>query len=205
MQASSILSSSVAITVLLLGACGGGGGEDDDANPTAADGGVGVDGAPSSLDAGDVSDSPDAGPQSSGLSSTLTSDCATLQGRAVVNVNGNLGISFTDADSPFTFRGSLQFELASNFSGTIPNPENWDGSSARQIVAMTTSEFALHGNHCWFQNDASPAGSVSILDYQPSAGIVKAEFTALRLRSCVGESVCTISGTIETTGQGVFE
>ena len=192
---------------LLAGpACSSDGGDDGGGDSVAADGGVGPDGSSSAADAGGGGGTgADAGSQSSGLDSTLVSDCAVFEGRAVVNFNGNLGISFTDSDSPFTFRSTLQFELDSNYSGMIPNPENWDGAQSRQIVAVTTPEFALHGNHCWFDNDASPAGSVTILDYRPSEGIVKAEFNALRLRSCVGATVCTVSGTIETTGQGVFE
>ena len=34
------------------------------------------------------------------LISTLSSSCATLQGRAIVNYNDNLGIAFPESDSP---------------------------------------------------------------------------------------------------------
>ncbi len=49
--------------------------------------------------------------------STLTSPCATLQGRAIVNYNDNLGIMFTEHDSPYTFLGSVQFQLPDGFTG----------------------------------------------------------------------------------------
>jgi hypothetical protein len=167
-------------------------------------------GEPSSskgVDAGDgpgrdAASNPDGG--SNAIDSSLTSGCATLQGRAVVNHNGNLGIAFTESDSPFTFVGSVQFELPDGFTGAVPNPENWDGSSARRVVAMTTPGFELHGNHCWAQAQP-PSGSVVIDEYRPSDGIVKATFTALPLHSCTGGSVCTVSGMIETTGEGVFD
>ena len=51
-------------------------------------------------------------PNGNALASTLTASCATLQGRAIVNENGNLGIAFTEGDSPYTFLGSVQFELS---------------------------------------------------------------------------------------------
>jgi len=138
------------------------------------------------------------------IASTLTSACATLQGRAIVNFNGNLGISFTEADSPYTFLGSVQFELPDGYTGAVPVPENWDGSSPRRVVAMSTPSFELHGNHCWM-NAQPPAGTLVIETYRPADGIVKATFSAFPLRSCTGASVCTITGTIETTGEGVFE
>ena len=146
----------------------------------------------------------DAGEQT-GLHSTLVSDCGTLQGRAIVNFNDNLGITFTEDESPYTFLASVQFELTSGYTGAIPNPENWDGNGAREIVAMTTAAFDTHGNHCWLRAQPAAAGSVVISEYRPSQGIVRAEFQALTLRSCVGDSVCTISGELATTGEGVFE
>ncbi len=187
---------------LVLVACGGGEPIDDQLT----DGGSSAtaDAATSASDAM-PGESVDAGGGASQLASTLSSDCATLQGRAVVNVNGNLGISFTEPESPFTFLGSIQFEVPSNFTGAIPNPEAWDGNGPRQIVAVTSSAFSLHGNHCWFDDSPSAPGSVVIDDYRPSEGIVKAEFSSLVLRSCSGVATCTINGSIETTGQGVFE
>jgi hypothetical protein len=190
------------LIALLLTACEGGEDNEDDGF---ADGG-----AESAADAGPSNDAmpgeaTDAGSSDSQLISSLTSDCSTLQGRAIVNFNGNLGISFTEAESPFTFLGSIQFEIPSDWNGAIPNPENWDGSSARQIVAVTSSAFTLHGNHCWFEDSPQAPGSVVISDYRPSEGIVKAQFDSLALRSCTGAAVCTVSGSIETTAAGVFE
>jgi len=147
----------------------------------------------------------DAPAGSNRIASTLTSSCATLQGRAIVNHNGNLGIAFTEDASPYTFLGSVQFELPAGFTGAIPNPESWDGSSPRKVVAMTTPSYQLHGNHCWLNGALPSGGSVVITEYRPTDGVVKATFTALPLRSCTGASVCTISGSIETTGEGVFE
>ena len=186
---------------VLLAACGGGEALDEDEVASAdagttADAGAGSDAMPGPVaDAGGTAQ----------LDSTLTSDCATLQGRAVVNFNGNLGISFTEAESPFTFLGSMQFEIPASFSGAIPNPESWDGNSPRHIVAVTSPTFSLHGNHCWFDSTPQSPGSVVITDYRPSDGIVRAQFDSLVLRSCTGAATCTISGDIETTAEGVFE
>lgn len=138
------------------------------------------------------------------LASTLTSSCATLQGRAIVHHNGNLGISFTEAEPPYTFRGSVQFDLPDGYTGAVPDPEAWDGSSARRVVAMTTRAFELHGNHCWM-GVQPPAGTLVIETYRPASGIVKATFSGFALRSCTGPSICTITGSIATTGTGVFE
>jgi hypothetical protein len=121
-----------------------------------------------------------------------------------VNVNDNLGIAFTGSDSPYTFLGSIQFELPDGFTGQIPNPEAWDGSSPRHIVAVTTPAYELHGNHCWMMT-TPPAGSVTVTELDLAQGIVKATFTSLPMHSCTTSSVCTVSGTIETTGQGVFD
>jgi hypothetical protein len=133
------------------------------------------------------------------VTSTLTSSCATLQGRALVNYNGNFGIAFTEADTPYTFLGSVQFELPDGFTGAVPDPEAWDGMSDRHVVAMTTAAYELHGNHCW-SNTQPPAGSLIIQTFEPSAGIVKATFTAFALHSCTGSTICTVTGTIETKG-----
>lgn len=184
------------ITLVLLAACdsdggtgpgtdGGGSGADAGSN-TNTDGGTGTDGA------------------SNRIHSTLTSACATLQGRAIVNFNGNLGIAFTEDNSPYTFLGSVQFELPDGFVGTIPNPEAWNGSGPRKVVAMTTPSYELHGNHCWMGNTPS-GGSVTVTEYRPNDGVVKATFASLPLRSCTGSSVCMVNGTIETTGEGVFD
>jgi hypothetical protein len=133
------------------------------------------------------------------VTSTLTSSCTTLQGRALVNYNGNFGIAFTEADSPYTFLGSVQFQLPDGFTGAVPDPEAWDGTSDRHVVAMTTAAYDLHGNHCW-SNTQPPAGSLIVHTFEPNAGIVKATFTAFALHSCTGSTVCTITGTIETKG-----
>lgn len=195
-------------TLLLTLACSGGAMDESDLNDTTSadagtsssfDGGFG-----SGTDAMPGEGAGDGGSQPPGLDSTLSSTCAELQGRAVVNFNGNLGIAFTDGESPYTFRGSIQFELPTTFGGSVPNPENWDGASPRTIVALTSSDYALHGNHCWFDN-AGATGSAVISDYRPSEGIVKAQFDGFSLRGCASNSVCTLSGSIETAGLGVYE
>ena len=194
------------VTLLMATACGCTGSDGGD-RPIGADSGAQETPDADMQDIADAMPNPeaDADDSASEIFSTLNSDCGTLQGRAIVNFNGNLGISFTEADAPFTFLASVQFELPSGSTGTVPNPENWDGSSPRQVVAMTTPSFQLHGNHCWFDSAPAAPGSVTIIDYRPSEGIVKAQFNGLALRSCTGASVCTISGDIETTGQGVFD
>ncbi len=186
----------LALALALLVACNDGGTSDPgtDGGQSGTDGMTATDGGMNNTDGG----------SNSGLRSTLTSSCATLQGRAIVNFNGNLGIAFTEDDSPFTFLGSVQFELPDGFVGAIPNPEAWDGSGPRKVVAMTTSSYQLHGNHCWM-NTTPSGGSVTVMEYRPNDGVVKATFASLPLRSCTGASVCMVSGTIETTGEGVFE
>ena len=190
----------LALALALLVACdssgtsdpGTDGGGASDAGNHNTDGGA-MDGGGNHTDGG----------ASNRIHSTLTSACATLQGRAIVNFNGNLGIAFTEDDSPFTFLGSVQFELPDGFTGAIPNPEVYDPNQ-RKIVAMTTPSYELHGNHCWMS--ATPSGgSVTVTEYHPNNGVVKATFASLPLRSCTGSSVCTLSGTIETTGEGVFD
>lgn len=181
--------------LILVAACDSSGGTDLDASVTSGDGQVAAgDGGPTD------------GANGNQLHSTLTTTCtATLQGRAIVNENGNLGIAFTEADSPYTFLGSVQFELPDGYTGAVPDPEMWDGTSPRRVVAMTTKTYDLHGNHCWFNATAPSGGSISIAAYHPLQGIVKATFNALQLRSCTGSEVCAVSGSIETTGEGVFE
>lgn len=170
-------------------------------------GGSGTDAGPQPID-GSGSGSSDArlvdAPNGSSLASTLTASCATLQGRAIVNENGNLGVAFTEGDSPYTFLGSIQFELPTGYTGSVPDPENWDGSSPRRVIAASSPTYETFGNHCW-TSGAPSGGSITILDYRPTQGIVKAMFTGYQLRSCVGSSVCMISGMIETTGEGVFD
>ena len=186
-------------------ACGGGGG-DDGGDGAGADAGAATDARQDlSPDSGGEADT-DAGSTETSLNSTLTSDCgATLQGRAIVNFNGNLGISFTEDSGAFTFLGSIQFELPSGFTGSVNNPEGWDGQSERHVIAASNTSFTTHGNHCWFDTSPSNPGSVTISDYRPNEGIVKATFNGLQLKSCIGATMCTINGSIETTGQGVFD
>jgi hypothetical protein len=189
----------LAFVLVLLAACDDGGTSDP-----------GTDGGSSGTDAGSNQNTDGGmnntdGGSSNRLHSTLTSTCgATLQGRAIVNYNGNLGVAFTEDDSPYTFIGSVQFELPDGFVGAIPNPEAWNGSGPRKVVAMTTSSYVLHGNHCWMNNTPG-GGSVTVTEYRPNDGVVKATFASLPLRSCTGSSVCMVSGTIETTGEGVFD
>lgn len=181
----------VGFVMAAMAACGGTGNGGDDAGMTAGP------------DAGRASGGSGGSGSGSGLKSTLTASCATLQGRAIVNDNGNLGIAFTDDVS--TFIGSLQFQLPDGFAGPIPDPESWDGQSDRKVVAVTSPSYELHGNHCWPTGDAPTGGSVVIETWKPDRGIVKATFTALALHSCTGGEVCTVDGTLETTGTGVFD
>jgi hypothetical protein len=161
-------------------------------------------GVDASQNAGDADRTVD-GARGNALMSTLTSTCATLQGRAIVNENGNLGIAFTEHDTPYTFLGSVSFELPDGFTGAVPDPENWDGSSPRRVVAASSASFETFGNHCWLMGTQPSGGGLTITSYHPAQGIVKATFNGLQLRSCTGASICTINGAIETTGEGVFE
>ena len=185
----------VALALALLVAC-----SSDGTSGPGTDAGAADAGSNEPTDGGTPGD----GGMANRIQSTLTSTCgATLQGRAVVNFNGNLGIAFTEDDSPYTFLGSVQFELPDGFTGSIPNPEGWSGSGPRKVVAMTTPSFELHGNHCW-GTSAPSGGGVTITEFRPSDGVVKAAFTSLPLHSCTGAAVCTVSGSIETIGEGVF-
>ncbi|MFT3698118.1 MAG: hypothetical protein QM831_33565 [Kofleriaceae bacterium] len=192
-----------ALVFVLLAACGGSG---DDSQHSSADAGRTSMGGGDDDGSNQGSGSNNGSGELSGLTSTLTSSCATLQGRAIVNYNGNLGIAITEDNSPYSFVGSIQFQLPDGFSGNVPNPENWDGNDTadRKIVAVTSQDYDLHGNHCW--NGATPgSGSVSITTWLPEQGIVKATFNAFPMHSCTGAEVCTVTGTIETTADGVFD
>ncbi len=189
----------IVLSLALLAACDSGGTSD----PGVDGGGGGSDaGSNQNTDGGGMNNTD--GGSSNRIHSTLTSNCgATLQGRAIVNFNGNLGIAFTEDDSPYTFLGSVQFELPDGFVGAIPNPEVYNPDQ-RKIVAMTTPSYELHGNHCWM-NTSPAGGSVTVTEYHPNDGVVKATFASLPLRSCTGSSICVLTGTIETTGEGVFD
>lgn len=190
---------SILLFALLPGGCGGDG--DDTADAADADGTDDVVGPTVDADLA----APDAA-AGDPLDSTLTATCATLQGRAIVNENGDLGVSFTEADLPYTFIGSIQWDLPDGFTGQVPNPEDWDGESARQIVAVTSPGFELFGNHCWLDGPppAQP-GTATIAEFDLAAGVVRATFDDFVLRSCTTPTTCTVNGTIETTGEGVFE
>lgn len=168
-----------------------------------ADGG-GVDAGPGDTDAGPGG--PDAGPGGGGLTSTLQITCGgQLQGRAIVNYNTNLGVAFTDGAPALTPRGSISFDFPSGFTGAIDNPEIVDGGP-RHTLAITTSDFTTYGNHCWPVGTPARSGSATIEVWRPNEGVVRATFTNVELNNCVTMSdSCVLNGTIETTGEGVFE
>lgn len=135
-------------------------------------------------------------------SSTLVVDCgATLQGKSTISsAGGGLSVTFLGDGE---FRGGLQFTFETGFTGAFVPPP----LSSEQLVAITTASMITHGTHCWLDSPPAELGSVQIEAYDPAQGIVKAEFHALRLRSCHGDKVteCTINGAIETTGLGSVE
>ncbi len=188
-----------ALFVATLVACSGGDADESpDAGGTFDSGLQATDSAPSS-----ETDAMAGGRQ---LDSSLVSSCATLEGRAVVSENaGTMSISFTEAESPFAFYGSVQLELPSGFSGAVPNPEDWDGESPRNVVAVTSTAFALHGNHCWFNEMPAAPGSVTVTEFRPNEGVLDVTFNNLALRSCQGSTVCTVDGSVVTDGTGVYE
>lgn len=189
--------------VLALGAC------DDDRPPVSGDAGPRIDaGAP--RDAGPV---PDTGPTpdaagtdaGGGVTSTLTITCdGELAGRVIVNYNTALQIAFTDPVSPFTSRGSISFDFPSGFTGPIANPEVVD-DGPRHTLAITDRAFTTYGNHCW------PVGTTlesvgTIEEWRPSEGVVRATFSNMPLNDCASmTTTCYLSGTIATTGTGVFD
>lgn len=188
----------------------GGGATDAGPLPPGVDGGPGFDAGDTDTDAGpggsDAGAGTDAGGGGGGLTSTLTITCnGQLQGRAIVNYNSNLGIAFTDGAPAFTPRGSISFDFPSGFSGTIDNPEIV-GDGPRHTLAITTSDFTTYGNHCWPFGTAPRGGSATIQEWRPNDGVVRATFSGVPLNNCVTMSdSCQLDGTIETTGEGVFE
>ena len=122
-----------------------------------------------------------------------------------MNYNSNLGIAFTDGSPAFTPRGSISFDFPSGFSGSIDNPEIV-GDGPRHTLAITTSDFTTYGNHCWPFGTAPRGGSATIEEWRPNDGVVRATFSGVPLNNCVTMSdSCQLDGTIETTGEGVFE
>lgn len=187
---------------LVLVACGEDSGEDKD----------GIDGGVTPMvDAGQgQNDGGTGGPESDAaalrtLDSSLSATCTNLSGRAIVNENGNLGVAFTDDSSPYTFRGSVSLELPSNFSGSIPNPEGWDGSSARLVVAVVDQGFTTFGNHCWFNRPDLSGGTAVVTDYRPQSGIMDVSFSGYVLANCNGGGTCTVNGSVRTEGEGVYD
>ena len=142
-----------------------------------------------------------------GVASTLVVTCdAELSGRAIVDWNTNLGISFTDNAPTYSVRGSISFEFPPGFTGVVDNPENYEPGGPRHVVAVTDRSFTLHGNHCWEDGTPPRTGSGFIEEWRPNEGVVRATFTDFPLQNCViGSAPCSITGTIETTGEGVFE
>ena len=131
---------------------------------------------------------------------------AELNGRAIVNWNTNLGISFTDYAPTYSVRGAISFEFPTGFTGAVANPENYEPGGPRHIVAVTDRGFTLHGNHCWEFGTPPRSGSGVIEEWRPNDGVVRATFSDFPVQNCVsGAPPCTISGSISTTGEGVFE
>ena len=70
---------------------------------------------------------------------------------------------------------------------------------------FSVGQFALHGHHCWFDESPQAPGSAVVDEFRPADGVVKAQLNSLVLRSCTGVATCTVSGSVEATGAGVFE
>lgn len=170
------------------------------------DASVGVDAGPRDAALTDASGPPDAG---GGVISTLVATgcpAALSSGRVIVHYNTSLGIAFTDPDSPYALRGTLSFDFPSTFTGPIPNPYSWVESGIHKEVAVTDTAYTTWGNHCWQTGDSPTGGSASIEVINGPAGVVRATFQGFQLRNCVSQSAtCTLTGSIESSGTGVFE
>ena len=95
--------------------------------------------------------------------------------------------------------GAAAFELIHG-STTLKYLE----AERQQVIAMTDAGYDLHGNHCW--NGATPpAGTLVIQQFDTSNVVVQATFDNFAMHSCTDDSACTVSGTIVTTGSGVFD
>ena len=191
------------LVLVAFAACSGGGSGGGGHGAAGADAATSSDGKHGSgSNAADAGSGAPADGSSNGFTSTLTSACATLQGRAIVSYNGNLGVAFTDSN--YAFLGSVQFELPDGFTGEAPDPEDWDGTSPRHVIAMTDAGEDLHGNHCW-NGETPPPGTLVIQQFDTTDIIVNATFDNFAMHSCTDDTVCTVSGTIVTNGSGVFD
>ncbi len=143
------------------------------------------------------------------VTSTLVATGCSAQfssSRVMVHYNTALGVVFTDPTSPYTVQGTISFDFPSTFTGAVPNPYSWVESGVHKEVAVTDTSYTTWGNHCWAVGDNPTGGSATIEVIDGPAGIVRATFQDFQLRNCVTQSsTCTLSGTVETTGTGVFE
>ena len=171
---------------------------DAQARDAATDGGSTADAGSSATDAG-----------SGGVTSTLVaSGCPAVfsSSRVMVHYNTSLGIVFTEPTSPYSVQGTISFDFPSTFTGAVPNPYSWVESGVHKEVAVTDTSYTTWGNHCWQVGDSPTGGSATIDVINGPAGIVRATFQGFQLRRCIDQSsTCTLTGTIESTGTGVFE
>lgn len=193
--------------VALTLSCGGQGGGGAPDAATRHDAAIGVDAARHDAAADDASSPADAG--GPGVTSTLvaTGCPATLtSSRVMVHYNTSLGIVFTDPESPYAVRGTLSFDFPTTFTGAVPNPYSWVESGIHKEVALTDSAYTTWGNHCWRTGETPTGGSATITAINGPEGVVRATFQGFELRNCVTQNTtCTLSGTIESSGTGVFE
>jgi len=196
-------------------ACGDGATGDDRDASSSSDGSVALDAgatgdAGSARDAGsgrDAGATVDAG--GGQVSSTLVATGCAAQfssSRVMVHYNTALGVVFTDPTSPYSVQGTISFDFPSTFTGAIPNPYSWVESGVHKEVAVTDTAYTTWGNHCWAVGDSPTGGSATLEVIDGPAGIVRVTFQDFQLRNCVTQSsTCTLSGSLETSGTGVFE
>ncbi|MFH2010080.1 MAG: hypothetical protein ABI333_26015 [bacterium] len=202
----------IALTLVLF-ACGGdptgddvdAGGAQDAQSPR--DGQLASDAHAADAGAADGSTGNDAG--AGAVTSTLTAAGCQAEfssSRVLVHYNTSLGIVFTDPDVPYAVRGTISFDFPSTFTGVVPNPYSWVDSGIHKEVAVTDTAYTTWGNHCWAVGDVPTGGSATIDVINGPAGIVRATFQGFQLRHCINQAAtCTLTGTIETHGTGVFE
>ena len=197
-------------TLPLLVCCGG----DSDSDPggdgsQTADAASGTDASTDSGATTDAGTSTDVGTEPNGVTSTLVAvgcSAAFAADRVMVHYNTSLGLVFTDADSPYTVRGSISFDFPSGFTGPIPNPYSWVDSGIHKEVAVTDQAFTTWGNHCWKNGESPTGGSATIELIDGPKGIVRASFHGFQVRNCINQSAtCTLTGTIESSETGIFE
>jgi hypothetical protein len=183
-----LLAAVLVVLLPLASACGGDGGD-----PSGSDGGD------TQTDAGPGSDadhqgSADARPTLADVQLTFSGTCTPVfAGRELVVVSNNESVAISSTSQPFI---SIQLDLHQS-SGAI------DLSTAQRIasgdVINVVSQSTTWTNISSQQPDPID-GRLVIDDYQEQAGIMDLTFQDVVLENVQDGSLCTVDGTLITTG-----